>query len=199
MRHVFQFLRKLPEALVLLFVFASGFVFVMRQVFDLSYFHSLLFAVPAGAAIVTLFVRILKQQSRRANTPQAIENHAEFGEVRLFAERWEAVVATAPFPKQVEVVGSSRTPAPKEAALFREIRKRYDELYATAVDALSNDLQMMRPPASREDLVLSSVWLDGTDEGFSFYFDIPARRKEAPDGFYADFEGFEVQEAGWVH
>jgi hypothetical protein len=199
MRRAFQLIRQRQEELLLLIALSFGLAIVIGPIFHLSFWQSLMVAVPIGVALIVTFSSWLASRRRKQNRPLRTESHPEFGDVRLFADRWEAVVSGAPFPQRIEVAGDSRTPSARQLGLFRSIRERYDALVSAAMDSLSAELKAFNPPVSPSELVLSSIWLSSRGDTFSFTFDVPTRNAKMPDGLYADFAGFKIQEAGWVH
>jgi hypothetical protein len=199
MRRAFQAIRQRQEELLLLIAVSFGLVVVLRPVFHLSFWHSVAVAMPVGIAIVAAFGWWLASRRQKRSHPLATETHPDLGEVRVFADRWEAVVSGRPFPARVEVSGDSAAPSPQQLELLRSIRERYDALACAAMDTLADGLAQLHPLVSREELVLTSIWLDAAGKSFSLTFDIPSRRAEVPDGLYVDFTDFDIQEGGWVH
>ena len=51
-----------------------------------------------------------------------------------------------------------------------------------------------------DDLAITMVYLDDCEpSSFSFYFHVPSRSAEIPDGLYVDYVDFQVEEAGWMY
>jgi hypothetical protein len=196
---MFQVIRQRQEELLLLIAVWFALIIVIQPVFHLSFWQSVAIALPVGIAIVAAFGWWLASLRRKQNRPLVTETHPDLGEVRVFADRWEAVVSGPPFPENVEVTGESSTPSAQQLGSLRSIRERYETLASAAMDRLANELKALHPALSRDELVLSSIWIDSRGNSFSFNFDVPTRGAEVPDGLYADFADFEVQEAGWVH
>jgi hypothetical protein len=199
MRRALQLIRQRQEELLLLMALSFGLAVFLRPIFHLTFWQSVLIAVPVAVALILTFSSWLASRRRKQNQPLRTETHPDFGEVRSFADHWKAVVSGAPFSEHVEITGDSSTPSARQLGLFHGIRERYDALANAAMDELSDELKALHPPVGPAELVLSSIWLSSQGDGFSFTFDVPTRKAQVTDGFYADFAGFEIQEAGWVH
>ena len=199
MSRTFQLIRQRQDELLLLIALSFGLLVVIRPIFHVTFLQGLIIAVPLGVVLVVAFSCWLASRRRKRDRPLRTETHPDLGEVRVFADRWEALVSGSPFSERVEVSGDSSSPSAQQLRLFRSIRERFDALAHAAITRLSDELTMLRPLVSPEELVLSSIWISSRGDAFSFTFDVPTRKDKVPDGFYADFAGFEVEEAGWVH
>ena len=107
-----------------------------------------------------------------------------------------------PFGDTLDIVGdgSSTGPTPAQAQLYAQVRDQYPLLLSRALAALNEEFSVVRPPLKDEDLRITMVYLhEGEPPSFTFNFGVPSRAAEMPDGLYADFVDFQVEEAGWVH
>lgn len=199
MQRLLEFIRAREGEFSLLVAISVGIVALLRLTSPLSFLQSVAIALPVGIAIVAAFTWLLDRRNRIRDTPLVTEQYPDIGEVRLYSDRWTALVTISPSCGQIEVTADSDRPSREQLALFTSIRQRLDELVEASIAELTGDMSLVRPPLRKEDLVLSSISLDAEEAEFSFYFEVPARKKEMPDGLYADFAGFEVREAGWVH
>jgi hypothetical protein len=99
--------------------------------------------------------------------------------------------------RKVEVSGFSDATQPSliQINLFHETRNNISSLVRKAIDEIWVGL----PQLKNLTIVLNGICLNKDESSFSFYFDVIERPKEVPWGLYADFVGFEIEEAGGVH
>jgi hypothetical protein len=178
-------------------LYFGGFL-VLNSVFRIKRHSALLIALPVAIILGLALGRLLRRLGRKPS-PIRSELHPMFGEIRIFSDRWEATFKGEPFDGEIELSGQAEAALPTsgQVNLFESIRERFDSISKAALKALLADLHQQKPPFKSEDLSLESIYL-GKDS-FSIYFGVPSRRAEAPDGFYVDFNNFQVEEAGWVH
>jgi hypothetical protein len=194
--------REYKELIHLFGVLAPGVGLLLYWGFGLSIGTSVAIAVFVALALVTTFEVFLRRRQREQNTPIRVERHSTFGDVRVLIDRWEASTSGGPFQGLVEITGSGSSTGPTAAQvrLFARMRDQYPLLLGLAFEALSEELSAVRPPLTQDELRVVTVYLEAGDPpSFSFSFDVPSRSAEMPDGLYADFVDFQVEESGWVH